>query len=151
MKATFDAPGDLVRALKLHAVMQRRRVKDWVAEFLQGGLGMTPQAGLACRSGDSMVGIGQDGLPVIRYAPAAPASRMSMRELLHLEQAAHVAEDTSRDAIPVRHRRHQGTMRSCLNCRNKRMNISSLSTTSLNPCCRHLVTFDITSQVVLKT
>ena len=43
--------------------MQRCTVKDWVAEFLQVGLGMTPQAGLARRSGDSMVALGQDGLP----------------------------------------------------------------------------------------
>ena len=81
--------------------MQRCTVKDWVAEFLQVGLGMTPQAGLARRSGDSMVALGQDGLPVIRCATAAPASRMSIRALPQLEQAAHVAEDTSRDGIPV--------------------------------------------------
>jgi len=45
MKATFDLPDELIHAVKLRAVMQRRTVKDLVAEFLCQGLGVAPSEG----------------------------------------------------------------------------------------------------------
>ena len=40
MKTTFDLPDELIREVKLRAVVQRRTVKDLVAEFLRQGLGL---------------------------------------------------------------------------------------------------------------
>ncbi len=42
MKATLDLPDELIRAVKLCAVMQRRTVKDLVADFMRRGLGTDP-------------------------------------------------------------------------------------------------------------
>jgi hypothetical protein len=42
MKTTLDLPEEPVREVKLRAVMQRRTVKDLVAEVLRQGLGMGP-------------------------------------------------------------------------------------------------------------
>ena len=41
---------------------------------------------------------GPNGLPVIKCDPNAPAARMSLRQLLRLEQAAQTRDDMSRVA-----------------------------------------------------
>lgn len=91
MKATIDLPDELIREVKLRAVVQRRTVKDLVAEFLRQGLGMTPAGQKPLTS--SVVEIGEGGLPVIRCRPDAPATRMSGEELLQLEQEIQAHED----------------------------------------------------------
>ena len=101
MKTTLELPDELIRAVKLRAVMQGRTLKELVAEFLRLGLGMGPQSAPASPSPDSMVAIGQDGLPLIRCTTNAPASRMSAAELLQLEQAALASEDAQRGGVPV--------------------------------------------------
>ncbi len=101
MKTTLDLPGELIREVKLRAVTQRRTVKDLVAEFLRQGMGLTPSAPPGPPPADSMVQIGLNGLPVIRCNPKAPATRMSAKKLLQLEQAAQVEEDLKRAGIPV--------------------------------------------------
>ncbi len=93
MKTTLDLPDELIREVKLRAVVQRRTVKDLVTEFLRQGLGMAPSAPPKPPPADSMVEIGPKGLPVIRCNPKAPAARMSAKKLLQLEQAAQAAED----------------------------------------------------------
>jgi hypothetical protein len=93
MKTTLDLPDELVREVKLRAVMQRRTVKDLVAEYLRQGLGMAAAAPAVRPPDDAMVEIGVKGLPVIRCNPNAPATRMSAEKLLQLEQAAQAAED----------------------------------------------------------
>jgi plasmid stability protein len=101
MKTTLDLPDELLREVKLRAVIQRRTVKDLVAEFLRQGLGMaTPVQSLPPAAG-SLVQIGVDGLPVIECRPHAPASRMSAKKLLQLEQAALSAEDQQRAGIVI--------------------------------------------------
>ena len=93
MKTTLDLPDELIREVKLRAVVQRRTVKDLVAEFLRQGLGMAPSAPPKPPPAGSMVEIGPKGLPVIRCNPKAPATRMSAKKLLQLEQAAQAEED----------------------------------------------------------
>jgi len=46
MKTTLDLPDDLMREMKLRAVIQGRTLRDLVAEFLRQGLGLsaTPAA-----------------------------------------------------------------------------------------------------------
>lgn len=93
MKTTLDLPDELIREVKLRAVVQRRTVKDLVTEFLRQGLGMAPSAPPKPPPAGSMVEIGPKGLPVIRCNPKAPATRMSAKKLLQLEQAAQAEED----------------------------------------------------------
>lgn len=94
MKTTVDLPDELVREVKLRAVVQGRTVKDIVAEFLLQGLGKAPPRGAEKHPASPMVEIGEGGLPVIRCAPDAPATRMSAEELLALEQATQTQEDS---------------------------------------------------------
>ena len=101
MKTTLDLPDELIREVKLRAVIQRRTVKDLVAEFLRQGLGMAPAAQPAPPEPDSMVEVGPDGLPVIRCKAGAPATRMRAKRLLQLEQAAQAEEDLKRVGIAV--------------------------------------------------
>ena len=42
MKTTLDLPDELVREMKLQAVIQGRTLHDLAADFLRQGLGMAP-------------------------------------------------------------------------------------------------------------
>ena len=101
MKTTLDLPDELIREVKLRAVVQRRTVKDLVAEFLRQGLGMGPSAAAEPPPAGAMGEIGPKGLPVIRCRPKAPATRMSVKRLLQLEQDAQAGEDLKRAGISV--------------------------------------------------
>ena len=96
MKTTLDLPDELFRELRLRAVAQGRTVKDLVAELLRQGLGMAPRSGPEKPPVSSRVEIGKEGLPVIRCNPDAPATRMSVEELLKLEQETQLEEDLRR-------------------------------------------------------
>jgi hypothetical protein len=100
MKTTLDLPEDLLHAVKLRAVMQRRTVKDLVTDLLRQGLGLTPPEGQV-RPTSPMVEIQADGLPVIRCSPNAPAAQMSVEELLALERQALNDEDLQRAGIAL--------------------------------------------------
>lgn len=100
MKTTLDLPDELIREVKLRAVVQGRTVKDLVAEILRQGLGIAPPRQLEKPPAGSMVEIGEGGLPVIRCRPDAPAARMSVEELLKLEQESQAEEDSKRAGIP---------------------------------------------------
>lgn len=93
MKTTLDLPDELIREVKLRAVIQGRSLKDLVADFLRQGLGMVPPAQSELPPVGSMVEIGQSGLPMIRCRSDAPASRMSADDLLKLEQSTQTEED----------------------------------------------------------
>ena len=101
MKTTFDLPDELVREVKLRAVMQRRSVKDLVAEYLRQGLGKLPPSVPASPAPDSLVEVGPQGLPIIRCKANAPARRMDAQKLLRLEESAQTVEDLQRAGIPV--------------------------------------------------
>ena len=95
MKTTLDLPDELVREMKLRALMQGRTLRDLAADFLRQGLRMgelrpvTPPAG-------SRVEIDADGLPVIRGVADAPARLMSTEQLLKLEHDSQTQEDMQR-------------------------------------------------------
>lgn len=95
MKATFDLPPDLVRAVKLRAVREGRKLKDVAAELLKRGLADQGAMGKSPVS-KPRIEIQADGLPVVRCAADAPASRMTAGELLALEQEAIQLEDLQR-------------------------------------------------------
>ena len=87
----MDLPDELMREVKLRAVVQRRTVKDIVAEFIRQGLGMVPAGKKPPTS--SLVEVGEGGLPVIQCRPNAPATRMGLQDLLKLEQDTQNEED----------------------------------------------------------
>lgn len=101
MKTTLDLPDELIREVKLRAVMQGRSLKDLVTDFLWQGLGMVPPARLELPPAGSMVEIGQSGLPIIRCRTDAPASRMSVEELLKLEQSTQTEDDLQHAGFSV--------------------------------------------------
>lgn len=101
MKTTLDLPDELVREVKLRAVTQGRTVKDLVADLLSRGLGLMPLERSAVPRAGSRVEIGEQGLPLIRCAPDAPASRMSPEDLLALEQETQTGEDRKRAGLAI--------------------------------------------------
>lgn len=88
MKTTIDLPDDLVREVKLRALMQGRTLRDVVTDFIRQGLGNPVPTTVATPPAGSVVSVGANGLPVIYGDADAPASRMSIEELLQLEQDA---------------------------------------------------------------
>jgi len=101
MKTTLDLPDDLVREAKLRALMQGRTLRDLVADFMRQGLGLAAPKVPPTPPPDSLVTIGANGLPVIRCGMDAPATRMSVSELLVLEQQTQTQEDLRRADLPV--------------------------------------------------
>ena len=96
MKTTLDLPDELIREVKLRAVVQGRTLRDVVAEFLRQGLGIETDRPAKSFPEDSLVSVGGEGLPVVRCASGAPASKMSVKELLRLEQDTQLQEDSRR-------------------------------------------------------
>ncbi len=93
MKMTIDLPDELVREVKLRAVMQGRTVKDLVAERLSESLGLTSLRITDRPVGNDRVDVDSSGLPTIRCASDAPAARMGVEELLELEIEAETEGD----------------------------------------------------------
>lgn len=101
MKTTLDLPDELIREVKLRAVIQGRTLRDLVADLLRQGLGMAAPRPAEPPPPGSMVDIGPSGLPVIRCRADAPASRMGVEELLKLEQSTQTEEDMRRAGFSV--------------------------------------------------
>ena len=101
MKTTLDLPDELIREVKLRAVVQGRTVKELVAELLRQGLGVVPLGRPEKPPVSSMVEIGERGLPVIRCRSHAPAAGMSVEELLGLEQEIQAKEDLKHAGISL--------------------------------------------------
>ena len=94
MKTTIDLPPDLVRALKIRAVSEGRKLKDLAADLLHRGLA-TP-AGAPFQPAKPRIEKHAGGLPVVRCAENAPALRMSTDALLALELETLNREDLQR-------------------------------------------------------
>jgi plasmid stability protein len=95
MKTTFDLPPDLVRELKLRAVHEGRKLKDVAADLLKRGLA-SPETTAQKKLAKPKIEIQASGLPVVRCAANAPATRMTASELLALEQQSLVDDDLER-------------------------------------------------------
>ncbi|MDP0498639.1 MAG: hypothetical protein Q7P63_00930 [Verrucomicrobiota bacterium JB022] len=101
MKMTVDLPASLVRELKLKAARENRKLKDIVREGMEQSLEAKPLA-VARSTGskaDSPLMIDEQGFPIFRCHPNAPATRMTGAELLALEQEALLEEDLKRAGI----------------------------------------------------
>jgi plasmid stability protein len=95
MKTTFDLPPDLVRALKLRAVHEGRKLKDLAADLLKRGLA-GPETEAQPKPAKPKIEIQSNGLPVVRCAANAPAKRMTADERLALERETLAGEDLQR-------------------------------------------------------
>ena len=100
MKTTFDLPPDLVRAVKLRARREGRKLKDMAADLLQRGLA-TPGIKPSPRTSKPPIDIMPNGLPVVRCSADAPAQHMSTAALLALEQESLHKEDLHRLGLPL--------------------------------------------------
>jgi hypothetical protein len=89
MKTTLDLPPDLVRRMKLRAVHEGRKLKDVAAEVFRLGLAK-PETTVKRATRERIT------LPLIQCAPDAPASRMSVEEIIALEHESQTREDLER-------------------------------------------------------
>lgn len=94
MKTTLDLPDELIRAVKMRAVVQGKSVKGLVAELLRRGLGLSPAEPES--AANPVLETNALGLPIIRGASDAPARHMSVAELLALERESQNEEDEKR-------------------------------------------------------
>lgn len=101
MKTTLDLPDDLVREMKLRAVMQGRTLRDLAADFLRQGLDTIAPRQSTTPPQDAPFERGADGIPIFRGSANAPATQMSLKELLKLEQDALTSEDMQRAGLSV--------------------------------------------------
>ena len=101
MKTTLDLPDELMREVKLRAVIQGRTLRDLVAEFLKQGLGLPASLPGPVQSPGGMLALSANGLPVIRCRGDAPATQMRPQDLLALEQQAQTDEDMGRASHTV--------------------------------------------------
>ena len=90
MKTTLDLPNDLVREVKLRALNEGMKLKDFVADLIRRGLGrddapraMSPQKG-------------HIDVPLFPTTADAPASHMTVDEIIAAEQQSLFGEDVER-------------------------------------------------------
>ena len=101
MKTTLDLPEELMREVKIRAVVQGRTVKDLVADFLRQGLGLSNLGKEDSTSSNPWIRIGKGGLPQIQCNSAAPAAHMTVHEILAIEQECQSKEDLQRVGLSV--------------------------------------------------
>jgi plasmid stability protein len=101
VKTTLDLPDELVREMKLRAVMQGRTLRDLAADFIRQGLGLAAPRSPQAPPGDSRVQLNPAGLPVIRCSADAPAPGLTVDDLLALEQQSQSREDMQRAGLPL--------------------------------------------------
>ena len=89
MKTTIDLPSELVRAIKLRALNENRRLKEVVTDLLRSGL---KHGGAK----DSVPQKGRMDFPLFATTRSAPAAHMSVEALIALEQNAQLEEDQDR-------------------------------------------------------
>lgn len=101
MKTTLDLPDDLVRRVKIRAVQEGRPLKRLVAELLSQSLNATAALAPPQNLATNQVTVSEKGFPVFRCGPNTPASRMTAKELISMEQQAQLQEDMRRAGIAL--------------------------------------------------
>lgn len=99
MKMTLNLPDDLVRELKLRSELERRTLNDVATDALRNGLQIKVPAQTESATEPEGLMLTEDGFPVIQCEPDAPASRMTIEELLALEQESLLEEDLKRAGL----------------------------------------------------
>jgi plasmid stability protein len=101
MKTTLDLPDDLVREMKLRALMQGRTLRDLATDFLRQGLNKIAPRQASLPAQAEPFEISADGIPLFRGNSDAPAAHMSIEQILQLEQDTLLIEDMQRAGISV--------------------------------------------------
>ena len=101
MKTTLDLPDDIVREMKLRALLQGRTLRDLATDFLRQGLGLTAPRQAIKPAQDAPFDLSADGIPIFRGRSDAPAVHMTIEQLLQLEQDALYSEDMQRAGISI--------------------------------------------------
>lgn len=91
MKTTVDLPDELLQRVKVRAVMRHRRLKDTVAELLRLGLGVDEPDADARKPTRAAITV-----PLFECSADAPASHMTVEELVALSTDAQAGEDLER-------------------------------------------------------
>jgi hypothetical protein len=100
MKTTLEIPDEIMRAAKIRAAVEGRKLKDVVTEALKAGLLAT---GSSARSPKS-IRVETDPkttLPVVTAIADAPGSTLTAEELRHLEQDSLNREDLQRAGLSL--------------------------------------------------
>lgn len=100
MKTTLELPDEIMRAVKVRAAIEGRKLKDVVAEALIAGLLVTGSALHPLE----YIRVETDpatGLPVVVAAADAPGSTMTLEELKHLQQDSQYREDLRRAGLSI--------------------------------------------------
>lgn len=97
MKTTLDLPDELMREIKIRAAIQGRKLKDVVAESIRRGL--FPESKSQDSGAITITTDPEFGFLVVKGPNDAPISKMSIEEILKLEQDALVADDSARAGI----------------------------------------------------
>ena len=98
MKTTIDLPDDLVKAVKLRAVNEGRKLREEMADLLRLGLAAArfPAAPRKSLNSPRVKTDVKSGLPVIVCRASAPARGMSVEQLVALENETQTREDLER-------------------------------------------------------
>jgi plasmid stability protein len=99
MKTTLDLPDDLMREVKIRAAIQGKKLKDVMAETIRSGL--FPGSNLPERPKPTITKHPDLGFPMVECGPHPPASRMTVEEILKLEQDALAADDLKRAGLAI--------------------------------------------------
>lgn len=99
VKTTLDLPDDLVKELKLRSVHERRKLKDVAAQAIRRGLQVKDLVAETSSLLPEGLEINDRGFPVFKCDPNAPANKMTVEELLALEQESLLEEDLKRGGI----------------------------------------------------
>jgi len=92
MKTTLDLPDDLVRAVKLRASQEGRKLKDAFADLLRQGLAAAESHARPIIATDAK----------IKGAPRAPIAKMSTEEIYAMIHKSQEEEDRERLGISLR-------------------------------------------------
>jgi len=99
MKTTLELPDDLMREVKIRAAQQGRKMKDIMAETLRSGL--FPKSAVGQAPKPRITKHPTLGHLVVTGTPNAPASSMTIEQILQLEQDALYQEDLQRAGISL--------------------------------------------------
>jgi len=99
MKTTLDLPDDLMREMKIRAATQGKKLKDLMAETIRSGL--FPESSPQEKPKPVITKHPVLGFPIVECEPNPPISRMTIEEILKLEQDALAADDQKRAGLAI--------------------------------------------------
>lgn len=94
MKTTLDLPDDLMREIKIRAATQGGKLKDVMADTLRSGL--FPATSLQPANRPVIITDPELGYRVVIGPPSPPILKMTIEEILKLEQDTLYQEDLRR-------------------------------------------------------